>query len=109
MSMESVIRELRRENDRLIVRNHMLEKQLKEAAELNKRQWKRLNEAEPVRHACWIVIDSDSDGDEAFCHCWGTLKCSHCGYERETEDGYMPVYCECCGSKMDEEIEARRK
>lgn len=46
MSMESVIRELRRENDRLIVRNHMLEKQLKAAQELNEKQWKRLNEAE---------------------------------------------------------------
>ena len=46
MSAESVIRELRRENDRLIVRNHMLEKQLKEEQELNAKQWKRLKEAE---------------------------------------------------------------
>ena len=46
MSMESVIRELRRENERLIVRNHMLEKQLKEEQELNAKQWKRLKEAE---------------------------------------------------------------
>lgn len=46
MSMESVIRNLRRDNDRLIVRNHMLEKQLKVEQELNKKQWKRLNEAE---------------------------------------------------------------
>lgn len=46
MSMESVIRNLRRDNDRLIVRNHMLEKQLKAEQELNKKQWKRLNEAE---------------------------------------------------------------
>lgn len=46
MSNESVIRNLRRDNDRLIVRNHMLEKQLKAEQELNKQQWKRLNEAE---------------------------------------------------------------
>lgn len=46
MSMESVIRDLRRENERLIVRNHMLEKQLKAEQELNAKQWKRLNEAE---------------------------------------------------------------
>lgn len=46
MSNESVIRNLRRDNDRLIVRNHMLEKQLKAEQELNKKQWKRLNEAE---------------------------------------------------------------
>lgn len=46
MSMESIIRDLRRENERLIVRNHMLEKQLKAAQELNVKQWKRLNEAE---------------------------------------------------------------
>lgn len=46
MSAESVIRELRRENDRLIVRNHMLEEKLKAEQELNAKQWKRLNEAE---------------------------------------------------------------
>ena len=46
MSAESIIRELRRENDRLIVRNHMLEKQLKAEQELNEKQWKRLKEAE---------------------------------------------------------------
>ena len=46
MSAESVIRELRRENERLIVRNHMLEKQLKAEQELNEKQWKRLREAE---------------------------------------------------------------
>ena len=46
MSAESIIRELRRENDRLIVRNHMLEKQLKAEQELNEKQWKRLSEAE---------------------------------------------------------------
>ena len=46
MSAESVIRDLRRENERLIVRNHMLEKQLKAARELNEKQWKRLKEAE---------------------------------------------------------------
>ena len=46
MSMESIIRDLRRENERLIVRNHMLEKQLKAEKELNEKQWKRLNEAE---------------------------------------------------------------
>lgn len=46
MSMESIIRDLRRENERLIIRNHMLEKQLKAAQELNEKQWKRLNEAE---------------------------------------------------------------
>lgn len=46
MSMESIIRDLRRDNERLIVRNHMLEKQLKAAQELNEKQWKRLSEAE---------------------------------------------------------------
>ena len=46
MSAESVIRELRRENERLIVRNHMLEEKLKEEQELNEKQWKRLKEAE---------------------------------------------------------------
>lgn len=46
MSAESIIRELRRENDRLVVRNHMLEKQLKAEQELNEKQWKRLKEAE---------------------------------------------------------------
>ena len=46
MSAESVIRDLRRENERLIVRNHMLEKQLKAEKELNEKQWKSLNEAE---------------------------------------------------------------
>lgn len=46
MSMESIIRDLRRENERLIVRNHMLEKQLKAEKELSEKQWKRLNEAE---------------------------------------------------------------
>ena len=46
MSAESIIRELRRENDRLIVRNHMLEERLKAEQELNNRQWKRLREAE---------------------------------------------------------------
>lgn len=46
MSMESIIRDLRRENERLIVRNNMLEKQLKAEQELNVKQWKRLNEAE---------------------------------------------------------------
>ena len=46
MSAESVIRELRRENERLIVRNHMLEEKLREEQELNEKQWKRLKEAE---------------------------------------------------------------
>ena len=46
MSAESIIRELRRENDRLIVRNHMLEERLKAEQELNEKQWKRLKEAE---------------------------------------------------------------
>ena len=46
MSAESIIRELRRENDRLIVRNHMLEERLKAEQELNEKQWKRLREAE---------------------------------------------------------------
>lgn len=46
MSMESVIRELRRENDRLLQRVNLLEKQLKAEQELNSKQWKRLNEAE---------------------------------------------------------------
>lgn len=53
------------------------------------------------KHAHWHVIDADSEGDEAFCHYWATLKCSRCGYERETEDGYIPDYCEGCGSKME--------
>ena len=46
MSAESIIRDLRRENERLIVRNHMLEEKLKEEQELNEKQWKRLREAE---------------------------------------------------------------
>ena len=46
MSAESIIRELRRENDRLIVRNHMLEERLKAEQELNEKQWRRLKEAE---------------------------------------------------------------
>ena len=46
MSAVSIIRELRRENDRLIVRNHMLEERLRAEQELNERQWKRLKEAE---------------------------------------------------------------
>lgn len=66
-------------------------------------------DAEPVKHAHWHVIDADSEGDEAFCHYWATLKCSRCGYERETEDGYIPDYCEGCGAKMDEEKENNRE
>lgn len=46
MSMESIIRDLRRENDRLLQRVNILEKQLKAEKELNEKQWKRLNEAE---------------------------------------------------------------
>lgn len=46
MSMESIIRDLRRENDRLLQRVNLLEKQLKAEQELNSKQWKRLNEAE---------------------------------------------------------------
>lgn len=46
MSAESIIRDLRRDNERLIIRNHMLEKQLNAEKELNEKQWKRLNEAE---------------------------------------------------------------
>lgn len=60
---------------------------------------------EPVKHAHWIVIDEGSEGDEAFCHYWATLKCSRCGMEREVEDDYVPDYCEGCGAKMDEEKE----
>ena len=59
MSAESIIRELRRENERLIVRNHMLEKQLKEEQELNKKQWKRLNEAE--RYIQLRLGENDND------------------------------------------------
>lgn len=62
-------------------------------------------DAEPVKHAHWIVIDAGSEGDEAFCHHWATLKCSRCGMEREVEDDYVPDYCEGCGAKMDEEME----
>lgn len=58
------------------------------------------------KHARWHVIDYGSEGDEAFCHYWATLKCSRCGMERETEDGYIPNYCEECGAKMDEEKES---
>ena len=36
----------RRENDRLLQRVNLLEKQLKAEQELNAKQWKRLNEAE---------------------------------------------------------------
>lgn len=57
----------------------------------------------PVVHAHWDVIEEDSEGDETFLHVWETLRCSHCGMERATEDGYMPQYCEGCGAKMDEE------
>ena len=56
----------------------------------------------PIVHAHWEVIDQDSDGDEVFVHTWETLCCSRCGMERTTEDGYIPQYCESCGSKMDE-------
>lgn len=59
MSMESVIRDLRRENERLIVRNHMLEKQLKAEQELNEKQWKRLNEAE--RYIQLRLGENDND------------------------------------------------
>ena len=58
-------------------------------------------DAVQVIHASWVVIDEDSEGDEAGSHCWATLKCSRCGYERDTEDGYLPEYCEGCGAKMD--------
>ena len=58
-------------------------------------------DAVPVMHAHWIVIDEDSEGDEVGSHYWATLKCSRCGLERETEDGYLPEYCEGCGAKMD--------
>lgn len=40
------MRDLRRENDRLLQRVNLLEKQLKAEQELNSKQWKRLNEAE---------------------------------------------------------------
>ena len=46
VSAESVIRDLRRENARLLQRVNLLEKQLKAETELNAKQWKRLNEAE---------------------------------------------------------------
>lgn len=59
----------------------------------------------PVVHAHWDVIDQDSEGDEAFVHVRETLRCSRCGAERTTEDGYMPQYCEDCAAKMDEEEE----
>lgn len=60
-------------------------------------------DAEPVKHAHWIVIDEGSEGDEAFCHYWATLKCSRCGFERVVEDDYVPEYCEGCGAKMDKD------
>ena len=59
-------------------------------------------DVKPIVHAHWDVIDKDSEGDEAFVHVWETLCCSRCGMERETEDGYIPQYCESCGAKMDE-------
>lgn len=59
-------------------------------------------DVKPVVHAHWDVIDGDSGGDETFLHVWETLRCSRCGMERTTEDGYMPQYCEDCGAKMDE-------
>ena len=52
--------------------------------------------------AHWDVIDQDVEGDETFVHTWETLRCSNCGMERTTEDGYMPEYCEDCGARMDE-------
>ena len=60
-------------------------------------------DVKPVVPAHWDVIDQDSEGDEAFCHYWATLKCSRCGFERDVEDDYVPDYCEGCGAKMDEE------
>ena len=60
-------------------------------------------DVQPVVHAHWDVIDGDSGGYEEFVHVWETLRCSRCGMERTTEDGYMPQYCEDCGAKMDEE------
>ena len=52
---------------------------------------------EQAKHARWIVIDYDSD--------WTTLKCSRCGFQRYTENRYVPNYCEWCGSKMDNDAE----
>ena len=63
---------------------------------------KALPSVTPIVHAHWDVIDQGSEGDEVFVHTWGTLCCSRCGMERTTEDGYIPQYCESCGSKMDE-------
>lgn len=58
-------------------------------------------DVKPIVHAHWDVIDQGSEGDECFVHVWETLRCSNCGMERETEDGYMPEYCEGCGAKME--------
>ena len=59
MSAESIIRELRRENDRLIVRNHMLEERLKAEQELNEKQWKRLREAETyIQRSLKIITET---------------------------------------------------
>ena len=60
-------------------------------------------DVKPVAHAHWDVIDTDSEGDEAFTHVWATLRCSNCGAERSVEDGYVPQYCEGCGAKMEEQ------
>lgn len=60
-------------------------------------------DVKPIVHAHWDVIDQGREGDECFVHVWETLRCSNCGMERETEDGYMPEYCEGCGAKMEGE------
>ena len=60
-------------------------------------------DVKPVVQAHWDVIDTDSEGDEAFTHVWATLRCSNCGAERSVEDDYVPQYCEGCGAKMEEQ------
>ena len=60
-------------------------------------------DVKPVVQAHWDVIDTDSEGDEAFTHVWATLRCSKCGAERSVEDDYVPQYCEGCGAKMEEQ------
>ena len=58
-------------------------------------------DVKPIVHAHWDIIDQGSEGDECFVHVWGTLRCSNCGMERETEDGYMRrLRCKDGGRRM---------
>lgn len=60
-----------------------------------------IEEAEPVKHAHWIIIAPHGDKEEpdfacSSCYCISPVR----GYTR---------YCPYCGALMDEEIERRKK